>query len=52
LPDGTSISSTVKQFIPAVGYFMNAKCILKMNSNEVLPENLIVSVRIQNLNRR
>jgi hypothetical protein len=43
----------VKQFIPAVDATSNAKYILKMNSTEVLPENLIVSVRIQNrINRR
>ena len=47
LPDGTSISATVKQFIPSVDAASQMQSIfLKINSNEVLPENLIVSVRI------
>jgi hypothetical protein len=32
-------------------YFSNAKYILKMNATEVLPENLIVSVRIPKSNK-
>jgi multidrug efflux pump subunit AcrA (membrane-fusion protein) len=52
LPDGTSISSTVKQFIPAVDATSQMQSIfLKMNSNDVLPENLIVSVRIPKSNK-
>jgi multidrug efflux pump subunit AcrA (membrane-fusion protein) len=52
LPDGTSISATVKQFIPAVDASSQMQSVfLKMNSNEVLPENLIVSVRIPKSNK-
>jgi multidrug efflux pump subunit AcrA (membrane-fusion protein) len=52
LPDGTSISSTVKQFIPAVDATSQMQSVfLKMSSNEVLPENLIVSVRISKSNK-
>jgi multidrug efflux pump subunit AcrA (membrane-fusion protein) len=52
LPDGTSISSTVKQFIPAVDTTSQMQSVfLKMNSTEVLPENLIVSVRIPKSNK-
>jgi len=52
LPDGTSISATVKQFIPAVDAASQMQSIfLKMNSNDVLPENLIVSVRIPKSNK-
>jgi hypothetical protein len=51
LPDGTSISAKVKQFVPAVDATSNAKYIFKMNSTEVLPENLIVSVRIPKSNK-
>ena len=52
LPDGTSISATVKQFIPSVDAMSQMQSIfLKMNSNQVLPENLIVSVRIPKSNK-
>ncbi|MBP4141939.1 efflux RND transporter periplasmic adaptor subunit [Flavobacterium sp. P4023] len=52
LPDGTSISATVKQFIPSVDTMSQMQSIfLKMNSNQVLPENLIVSVRIPKSNK-
>ena len=52
LPDGSSISATVKQFIPAVDTSSQMQSVfLKMNSNEVLPENLIVSVRIPKSNK-
>ena len=52
LPDGTSISATVKQFIPTVDATSQMQSIfLKMNSNQVLPENLIVSVRIPKSNK-
>ena len=52
LPDGTSISATVKQFIPSVDATSQMQSIfLKMNSNQVLPENLIVSVRIPKSNK-
>lgn len=52
LPDGTSISSTIKQFIPAVDAASQMQSVfLKINANEVLPENLIVSVRIPKSNK-
>ncbi|WP_188050837.1 efflux RND transporter periplasmic adaptor subunit [Flavobacterium sp. GP15] len=52
LPDGTSISATVKQFIPSVDTMSQMQSIfLKMNSNQVLPENLIISVRIPKSNK-
>ena len=52
LPDGTSISATVKQFIPTVDTMSQMQSVfLKMNSNQVLPENLIVSVRIPKSNK-
>lgn len=52
LPDGTSISAAVKQFIPAVDATSQMQSVfLKMNSNDVLPENLIVSVRIPKSNK-
>jgi multidrug efflux pump subunit AcrA (membrane-fusion protein) len=52
LPDGSSISATVKQFIPAVDASSQMQSVfLKMNSNDVLPENLIVSVRIPKSNK-
>jgi hypothetical protein len=50
LPDGTSISAKVKQFVPAVDA-TQMQSIFKMNSTEVLPENLIVSVRIPKSNK-
>lgn len=52
LPDGTSILATVKQFIPAVDASSQMQSVfLKMNSNDVLPENLIVSVSIPKSNK-
>ena len=52
LPDGSSLSATVKQFIPAVDASSQMQSVfLKMNSNQVLPENLIVSVRIPKSNK-
>ena len=52
LPDGTSISATVKQFIPSVDATSQMQSIfLKMNSSDILPENLIVSVRIPKSNK-
>jgi hypothetical protein len=51
LPDGTSISAKVKQFVPAVDATFKCKVYFKMNSTEVLPENLIVSVRIPKSNK-
>jgi ligand-binding sensor domain-containing protein len=52
LPDGTSISAKVKQFVPAVDATSQMQSIFfKMNSTEVLPENLIVSVRIPKSNK-
>ncbi|WP_192500994.1 efflux RND transporter periplasmic adaptor subunit [Flavobacterium sp. PL002] len=52
LPDGTSILATIKQFIPAVDAASQMQSVfLKMNSNDVLPENLIVSVRIPKSNK-
>jgi multidrug efflux pump subunit AcrA (membrane-fusion protein) len=52
LPDGTSISANVKQFVPAVDATSQMQSIfLKMNATEVVPENLIVSVRIPKSNK-
>lgn len=52
LPDGISISATVKQFIPSVDATSQMQSIfLKMNSSDILPENLIVSVRIPKSNK-
>lgn len=52
LPDGTSISSIVKQFIPAVDATSQMQSVfLKMNLNDILPENLIVSVRVPKSNK-
>jgi multidrug efflux pump subunit AcrA (membrane-fusion protein) len=52
LPDGSSISATVKQFILAVDATSQMQSVfLKMNATKVLPENLIVSVRIPKSNK-
>ena len=52
LPDGTTFLATLKQFIPTVDATSQMQSIfLKMNSNQVLPENLIVSVRIPKSNK-
>lgn len=47
LPDGSTLSSTIKQFIPAVDMGSQMQSVfLKFDSKVNLPENLIVSVRI------
>lgn len=47
LPDGSTISSTVKQFIPSVDIGSQMQSVfLKLDTKENLPENLIVTVRI------
>jgi hypothetical protein len=50
LPDGTSISAKVKQFVPAVDATLKCK-VYFYEFTEVLPENLIVSVRIPKSNK-
>lgn len=47
LPDGSTLPSTIKQFIPSVDLGSQMQSVfLKFNSKVNLPENLIVSVRI------
>lgn len=47
LPDGSTISSTVKQFIPSVDIGSQMQSVfLKLDTKASFPENLIVTVRI------
>lgn len=47
LPDGSTINSTVKQFIPSVDVSSQMQSVfLKLDTKESYPENLIVTVRI------